>query len=146
MHGARYHLGVGESVMPAQVPDKFRDLFDKKALANLATLMPDGQPQVTPVWCDFDGTHVIVNSAKGRVKDKNMRRDPRVALSIVDPDNPYRYLGLAGRVVEVTEQGADQHIDKLAKKYLNLDRYPNRAPGEVRILYKILPQRVWSMG
>ncbi len=132
--------------MPAQVPDKFRDLFAKRALASLATLMPDGRPQVTPVWCDFDGTHVLVNSAKGRVKDRNMRRDPRVALFILDPDNPYRYLGVSGRVVEVTEEGADQHIDKMAKKYLNLDRYPNRAPGEVRVLYRILPERVWSMG
>jgi PPOX class probable F420-dependent enzyme len=128
------------------IPEKYRDLFDKKAFASLGTLMPDGRPQVTPVWCDFDGTHVIVNSAKGRRKDQNMRRDPRVALAILDPDNPYRYLEVRGKVVEVTEQGADAHIDKMAKKYLGLDKYANRRPGEVRVIYKILPERFSSMG
>src|SRR5262249_53524666 len=78
--------------MSTAIPDNFRDLFQKKAFAHLATLMKDGTPQVTPVWCDFDGTHVIVNSAKGRTKDKNMRRNPNVALSVQDPDNPYRYV------------------------------------------------------
>ena len=79
--------------------------------------------------------------AKGRVKDRNMRRDPRVSMALIDPDNPYRYLQLQGRVVEITENGADQHIDKMAKKYLGKDKYPNRAPGEVRVLYKIEPER-----
>lgn len=128
------------------IPDKFRDLFDKRAFASLATLMPDGRPQVTPVWCDFDGTHVIVNSAKGRRKDQNMRQDPRVSLAILDPDNPYRYLEIRGRVVDITEQGADAHIDKMAKKYLGQDKYPYRQPGEVRVLYKIQPERTSSMG
>lgn len=128
------------------IPDKFRDLFDKRAFASLATLMPDGRPQVTPVWCDFDGTHVIVNSAKGRRKDQNMRQDPRVSLAILDPDNPYRYLEVRGRVVDITEQGADAHIDKMAKKYLGQDKYPYRQPGEVRVLYKIQPEHTSSMG
>lgn len=132
--------------MAATIPEKYQDLFQKKAFANLATLMPDGKPQVTPVWCDFDGKHVLVNSAKGRVKDRNMRRDPRVSLALVDPDNPYRYLQLQGRVVEITEAGADQHIDHLAKKYLGVDKYPNRQPGEVRVIYKIEPDRAQSMG
>jgi PPOX class probable F420-dependent enzyme len=132
--------------MAATIPEKYQDLFQKKAFANLATLMPDGKPQVTPVWCDFDGKHVLVNSAKGRVKDRNMRRDPRVSLALVDPDNPYRYLQLQGRVVEITEAGADQHIDYLAKKYLGVDKYPNRQPGEVRVIYKIEPDRAQSMG
>jgi len=132
--------------MAEAVPEKYRDLFDKKAFASLATVMPDGRPQVTPVWCDYDGTHVIVNTAKGRMKDRNMRRDPRVSLAIIDPDNPYRYLEARGRVVEITEDGADQHIDKMAKKYLGQDKYPFRQPGEVRVLYKIEPDKFSSMG
>jgi PPOX class probable F420-dependent enzyme len=132
--------------MAATIPDKFKDLFQKKAFASLATVMPDGSPQVTPVWCDFDGTHIRVNSAKGRVKDRNMRRSPKVALAVLDPDNPYRHLAVRGRVVEVTEQGADAHIDALAKKYLGQDRYPNRRAGEVRVIYKIQPERVAVMG
>src|SRR5215467_5570436 len=103
--------------MATKIPDQFRDLFEKKAFAHLATIMKDGTPQVTPVWCDFDGTHVRVNSAKGRIKDKNMRRNPNVALAVQDPDNPYRYLAVRGKVVEITEKGADDHIDALAKKY-----------------------------
>jgi PPOX class probable F420-dependent enzyme len=125
---------------------KYQDLFQKKAFANLATLMPDGRPQVTPVWCDYDGQYVIVNSARGRRKDRNMRRDPRVALAIVDPDNPYRYVEIRGQVAEITEQGAEDHIDRMAKKYLGLDKYPHRAPGEVRVLYKIRPEGFSSMG
>jgi PPOX class probable F420-dependent enzyme len=128
--------------VPETIPHAYRDLFEKRAFAVLVTLMPDGSPQATPVWCDFDGTHVLVNSARGRVKDRNMRRDPRVALTILDPENPYRYLEIRGRVVEITEEGAEEHIDKLARKYLGVDRYPYRQPGEVRILYKILPERV----
>src|SRR5207244_5271843 len=85
--------------------------------------------------CDFDGTHVILNSAKGRIKDKNMRRNPNVAISIQDPENPYRYLGFRGKVVEVTENGADAHIDSLSKKYTGQDKYTNRQPGEVREMY-----------
>jgi PPOX class probable F420-dependent enzyme len=128
--------------MPETIPSEYLDLFQKRAFAVLATLMPDGSPQVTPVWCDFDGTHVLVNSARGRVKDRNMRRDPRVALAIMDPDNPYRYLEVRGRVVEITEDGAEAHIDRLAKKYLGVETYPYRRPGEVRVLYKIRPERV----
>jgi len=128
------------------IPDKYRDILDKKAFGSLATLMPDGSPQVTPVWCDYDGSHVVVNSARGRRKDQNMRRDPRVSLAILDPDNPYRYLEIRGRVVDITEQGADAHIDKMAKKYLGADKYPYRQPGEVRVLYRIEPQRFSSMG
>ncbi|MDH3689088.1 MAG: PPOX class F420-dependent oxidoreductase [Gammaproteobacteria bacterium] len=127
------------------IPKDYLDLFDKNAFAHLATLMPDSQPQVTPVWCDFDGTHVRVNSAKGRQKDLNMRREPHVALSMQDPDDPYRYLEVRGKVVEVTEQDADAHINSLAKKYLGVDEYPYRKPGEVRVIYRIEPQRTTSM-
>jgi len=132
--------------MAGAIPDQFKDLFSKGAFAQLATLMPDGSPQVTPVWCDFDGTNVRVNSAKGRVKDKNMRRDKKVALSVQDPENPYRYLAMRGEVVEITEDGADAHIDSLAKKYLGKDKYPFRGPGEVRVIYKIKPVNVHTMG
>lgn len=132
--------------MAGAIPDQFKDLFSKAAFAHLATLMPDGSPQVTPVWCDFDGTNVRVNSAKGRVKDKNMRRNKKVALSVQDPENPYRYLAMRGEVVEITEEGADAHIDSLAKKYLGKDKYPFSGPGEVRVIYKIRPVNVHTMG
>jgi PPOX class probable F420-dependent enzyme len=132
--------------MAANIPDKYLDLFQKKAFANLATLMPDGSPQVTPVWVDYDGNHVIVNSARGRQKDKNMQRNAKVALSILDPDNPYRYLEVRGKVDEITEQGAETHIDKMAKKYMGKDKYPYRRDGEVRVLYKIIPTKTTQMG
>jgi PPOX class probable F420-dependent enzyme len=127
---------------------KYGDLLSggQKALAHLGTVMANGAPQVTPVWFDYDGKMFRVNSAKGRVKDRNMRRNPHVSLSIVDPANPYRYLGVQGRVVEITEQGADAHIDSLAKKYLGQDKYPYRRPDEVRVTYKIAPERTSGMG
>ena len=132
--------------MSQAIPEKYRDLFQKRAFASLGTLMPDGSPQVTPVWCDFDGEYVIFNSAKGRQKDRNVRRDPRVALAIMDPENPYRYLEIRGHVVEITEQGADTHIDKMTKKYLGVDKYPYRQPCEVRVMYKIRPEHTTTMG
>jgi len=132
--------------MSAKIPEKYRDLFTKRAFASLGTIMPDGRPQVTPVWCDVEGDLVLINSAKGRQKDKNVRRDPRVSLAIIDPDNPYRYLEIRGSVVEITEQGANEHIDKMAKKYLDADKYPYGQPGEVRVIYKIQPEHVNVMG
>jgi len=125
--------------MAAAIPPQFLDLFQKKAFANLATSMPDGTPQVTPVWVDYEGGRVILNSARGRRKDKNMKVGAAVAIAIMDPDNPYRYLEVRGKVVEVTEQGADAHIDRMAKKYLGQDKYPFRQPGEVRVIYKVEP-------
>jgi PPOX class probable F420-dependent enzyme len=132
--------------MSQVIPQQYLDLFQKKSFAHLATLMPDGRPQSTPVWCDFDGTHVLFNTAAGRQKDKNLQRDGRVALSMTDPDNAYRYLEVRGRVVERTSSGADEHIDKLAKKYMGKDKYPFRKPGEQRVLIKILPEHVTAMG
>ena len=132
--------------MPEAIPEKYRDLFIKRAFASLGTVMPDGRPQVTPVWVDLEGDQVLINSAKGRQKDRNLRRDPRVALAIIDPDNPYRYLEIRGRVSEITEDGADAHIDKMAKKYLGVDKYPYRQPGETRVLYKIQPEHTSMMG
>jgi PPOX class probable F420-dependent enzyme len=131
----------------AAIPATHADLLTtKNAFANVATLNPDGSPQVTPVWVDYDGTHVLINTAKGRVKAKNLAREPRVALSIADPDNAYRYIGIQGRVVEMTENGGDAHIDKMAKKYLGKDSYPFRAPGEVRLIVKISPDKVHTNG
>jgi PPOX class probable F420-dependent enzyme len=130
----------------ATIPASHADILSKQAFAHLATLNPDGSPQVTPVWVDFDGTNLIINTAVGRVKAKNLAREPRVAVSIADPQNPYRYLGIQGRVVEMTENGADAHIDKMAMKYLGKDSYPFRAPGERRVVVKIAPDKVHTNG
>ena len=126
------------------IPENYNDLFQKKTFAQLATIMSDGSPQVSPVWCEYDGEHVLINSAKGRVKDRNMRRNPNVAISVQDPENPYRHISLKGKVVEITENGADAHIDKLAKKYTGKDVYPNRRAGEVRVIYRILPEKIFT--
>lgn len=123
--------------------DQYQDLLTQKhPVAALATVMPDGSPQVTPVWFDFDGKRLRVNTAKGRVKARNMHEGSRVALMIVDPENPYRYVQVRGRVALVTENGADEHINSLAKKYLGQDKYPYRQPGEVRVRYDIEPVAV----
>lgn len=128
------------------IPDSHKDLLQKKAFANIATVNADGTPQVTPVWFDAEGDQLRINTARGRVKDKNLRRNPVVALTVMDPDNPYRYVQVKGRVTEVTETGADAHIDALAKKYTGADKYGNRRPGEVRVIFKIRPERVQVMG
>jgi PPOX class probable F420-dependent enzyme len=120
----------------------YLDLFGKKSFANVATIMKDGSPQVTPVWVDYDGDYILINTSRGRQKMKNIKRDPRVALSVQDPDNPYRKLLVRGRVVEETEQGADEHIDKLATKYTGADTYQNRTPGMVRVILKVKPEHV----
>jgi PPOX class probable F420-dependent enzyme len=118
-------------------------LFQAKNFGFLATIMPDGSPQVTPVWVDIDGDYIIVNTAEGRLKQKNVSRDPRVAVSVADQSNPYSMVTVRGKVVEQTATGADDHIDKLAKKYLGMDTYPGRAPGEKRLKFKIKPERVF---
>lgn len=130
------------------IPDAFLDLFrdETKAFAHLATLQPDGTPQVTPVWFDLDGGLVRVNTAAGRVKHRNMLRNPQVALAISDPANPYRYVQVRGRIVRSTEEGADAHIDRLAKKYMGVDTYPFRRPGEQRVLFYVEPVSVSTMG
>lgn len=132
--------------MASAIPENYLDLFDKKVFASLATLMPSGSPQVTPVWIDYDGENVVFNTAVGRQKDKNLQADGRVSLALVDPDNPYRYLEVRGTVIERTTDGADDHINKMAKKYLGQDVYPFRQPGEVRVIFKIKPERTSSMG
>jgi PPOX class probable F420-dependent enzyme len=129
------------------IPAEYLDLLQqKKAFANLATVMPDGSPQVTPVWFDYVGGSVRVNSAKGRVKSRNMSEGARVALAIPDPENPYRYIQIRGRVARVTENGAAEHIDALSMKYLGKDKYPYGKPGEVRVIFEIEPTSTQVMG
>jgi PPOX class probable F420-dependent enzyme len=146
VYNSRHLFSSKEERMSQAIPDRYRDLFTKRAFASLGTMMPDGTPQVTPVWVDLDGDLVVVNTARGRQKDRNMRRDPHVALAIIDPENPYRYLEIRGRVAEISEDGADAHIDKMAKKYLGADKYPYRQSGEVRVMFKIRPERTSTMG
>ena len=125
-----------------KIPDRFLDLFEKRAFAHLATLMPGGSPQVTPVWVDYDGEHVLVNTALRRQKDRNMRRSPQVALAISDPDDPYRFVQIRGTVVEIILEGAEAHIDKMQKKYHGNDVYPNHNPAWPRVIFKIRPDHV----
>jgi PPOX class probable F420-dependent enzyme len=131
----------------AAISDKYLDLLQqKKAFAHLATVMPDGSPQVTPVWFDYTNGVIRVNTARGRVKARNMKEGAPVALAIMDPDNAYRYVQIRGRVTRVTEEGAGTHIDQLAKKYLGKDKYPWAQPGQVRVTYEIEPTSTSSMG
>jgi len=123
---------------------KYRDILDKKAFAHLSTVGRDGAPQVTPVWVDYDGELVWINSARGRKKDRNMRSRSSVAISVQDPDNPYSYVGLQGEIAEITEKGAVEHIHKLSHKYNGRD-YP-LTDDQTRVIYKIRPRRVWTMG
>jgi PPOX class probable F420-dependent enzyme len=124
------------------IPSSHLDLFEKRAFAHLATHLPNGAILVNPVWCDYDGTYVLVNSAEGRLKDRMMRRNPTVTLCISDPDNPYRYLEIRGTVREITTDGAEDHIDRMAQKYMGQETYPLRQPGEARVLYRIEPAKV----
>ncbi|MFN8373085.1 MAG: PPOX class F420-dependent oxidoreductase [Anaerolineae bacterium] len=123
------------------IPDEYRDLFKKPAFGHLATVMADGSPQITPVWVDFDGEHVLVNSKLGRVKNANMAQRSAVAIEISDPDNPYRYLSIRGHVVAVVEENAAAHLEQLSQRYLQKP-YPWWSEGEVRQIFKILPERV----
>ena len=131
--------------MPATLSEGVKKLFLEPNFAHLATLMPDGSPQVTPVWVDLEDVRILVNTAEGRAKPRNVRRDPRVAISILRQDNPYASAFIRGRVVEMRHEGADELIDKLAKKYIGQDRYPWRQPGEQRVIMVIEPEHVSSM-
>ena len=129
------------------IPEKYLDLLTrKKAFAAIATTMPDGSPQVTPVWFDFKDGKLRVNTARGRVKARNLKQGAAVALAIVDPENPYRYIQVRGKVTRMTEEGAGAHIDSLAKKYLGKDKYPFAQPGEMRVMYEIEPASASGMG
>ncbi len=126
----------------APIPAKVRDLFEKPIPAGLATLMPNGQPQVTPVWCDYDGQYVRINTARGRQKDRNMGKRAKVTLLLIDPANMYHWAEVRGHVAEVTEQGAEAHIDSLSKKYTGNPKHQKQNPSEVRVMYKIIPDKV----
>ncbi|HMD46221.1 MAG TPA: PPOX class F420-dependent oxidoreductase [Acidimicrobiales bacterium] len=128
--------------MPDTLNDKARALLARPVLASVATIAHDGSPQITPVWIDVEGDDIVVNTAEGRAKPKNVRRDPRVAVSVIDPDDPYNVVVVRGTVTEITPEGADAHIDAMAKKYLGADEYPMRQPGEVRLKIRIRPDRV----
>lgn len=123
------------------IPSEYLDLFKKRAFAHIATLMPDGTPQVTPVWVAYDGKYILVNSSKGRQKDRNMRRNAHVAIEIQDPDDPYRFLAIRGIVLEITEEGADENIDELSMRYKGKP-YGPRDPAHPRVLYKIEPLKI----
>ena len=127
--------------MTASLSDDVLSLLRRPLMAHVATVMPDGTPQSTPVWIDTDGTDVLFNTAKGRVKHRNLLQNPAVALSFVDDENAYRMIEIRGRA-EMTEEGADEHIDAMAKKYLGQDSYPFRQPGEERIIVRVRPTAV----
>lgn len=130
----------------AEIPEAAFKLLEGKNFGHVATLMKDGSPQVTPVWVDHDGNTVLINTSRGRLKTRNLERDGRVALSVTDAENPYEALVVRGRVSGLIEEGADDHIDALAKRYLNEDVYPLRQPGEVRVIVRIEPEKVTHSG
>ena len=127
--------------MTAQLSQKARALIQRPVIANVATVDADGGPQVTPVWIDLDGDDLVFNTAKNRVKSVNLSHNRQVAISIVDPDDPYNVVVVRG-TAEPTEEGADAHIDSLAKKYLGVDSYPMRRDGEVRVKYRVHADKV----
>ena len=128
-----------------EIDDSVIQLLTGKNFAFVATLMKDGSPQITPTWIDFDGNSILINTAEGRVKQKNISRDPHVAISIVDQNNPYQMVTIRGKVIEQTSSGADDHIDKLAKRYLGVDKYPFRSQDEKRVILKVQPEKVFYM-
>ncbi len=128
--------------MAATIPTEFHDLLESNALANIATIGPKGEPQNNPVWFDWDGTYILFSQTKGRQKFHNLQREPRVAVSIVDPANPYRYLEVRGKVVRVDEDPENTFINKMAKKYINQDTYPYHQPGDERVVIVVEPEKV----
>lgn len=132
--------------MSVSVPESHRDLLDGPIVVGLVTVMPSGQPQATPVWCSYDGSHVWVNTARGRQKDRNMQRFERVTVLAIDPKNPYRWMEIRGRVDEITEEGALDHINQLSKVYRGWDDYYLKMPQlrgkETRVIYKIKPAKI----
>jgi PPOX class probable F420-dependent enzyme len=132
--------------MATAIPTEFNDLLESKALANIATVGPKGEPQNNPVWFDWDGSHILFSQTKNRQKYQNLQREPRVAISIVDPANPYRYLEVRGKVVRIDEDPDKQFINKMAKKYLDQDVYPYNQPGDERVVIVVEPEKVPGRG
>jgi PPOX class probable F420-dependent enzyme len=137
---------VSKLLSMANAKETYRDLLESKQLIVMATVNKDGSPQTSPVWFHYKDDFIWINSAKGRLKDRNLRERPVFSGSIVDPQNPYRYVEVRGEVVEITEEGADDHIDFLAKRYLGVDSYPFRNAQETRVIYKIRPTHFTGMG
>ena len=129
----------------AALPDSVKRLLEDKAYGHVVTRNPSGSPQVTMVWVDVDGDEVLFNTAAGRLKEGNLRNDPRVSVSVQSKEDPQSYVTLYGQAT-VTAEGADAHIDKLAKRFLGLDSYPYRQPGEERVLVRIRVDRIGGMG
>jgi PPOX class probable F420-dependent enzyme len=132
--------------MATSISPGFKKLLSEPAFAEIATLMEDGSPQITQVWVDTDGEHILINTAENRQKTRNVRRDPRVAVNVVDPNNAWRLASVRGKVVDVTTEGSDDLIDRLAKKYLGQEKYPNRRADEVRVTLKIAPEKINEVG
>jgi len=128
------------------IPEGYKDLLRSTAVAHVATIGPKGEPQVNPVWFDWDGEHVKISQTKTRQKYKNVGRDPQIALSIVDPENHLRYIEIRGEVVRVGEDAYIDFISSMAKKYLGVDRYPNLQPGDERIVLHVEPRHTTQMG
>ena len=128
-----------------EIAPEVEKLFKDKNFASFATMMGDCAPQVTPVWVDYDQGNILINTAEGRTKVRNIAKNPNVAVCVTDSANPYMMVTVRGRIIEKTSQGADEHIDRMAKKYLGADKYPFRAPGEKRVLLKIKPESVMFM-
>ena len=135
-----------KSIELARLRDEEAQLFREPNVAQLSTLLPDGSPHVSPVWVDIDDDEglILVNTVRGRVKERNVNMDPRVGISVARSENPYEMVSATGRVVAASKEGAEEHIDKLSKKYLGRERYPYRQPGERRVILKIRPERVSS--
>ena len=127
----------------ATLGEQHAQLLRDPNLAHVATLRPDGSPHLTVTWIDWDGEHVLFNTAVGRAKERHLRNDPRAGVEVVDPSNPYNYVSISGRVELVDGDEAEAHIDKLAQKYVGTERYENRAPGERRVMAKLRPERVY---
>lgn len=132
--------------MAVPISAGLQKLLREPAFCQVATVMPDGSPQITQVWVDTDGDHILINTSERRQKVRNVRRDPRVAVNVVDPKNAWRIASVRGRVVEVTTEGADDLIDRLAFKYIGQEKYPSRQPGEVRVTLKIAPEKINAVG
>ncbi len=128
-----------------KIPENYRDLFDRPIVLSLATVLSDGQPQVQPVWCSYDGSHILVNTEQHRQKYRNMTRRPMATILAIDPNDVYRWLEVRGTVAACTEEGANEHIDELAQLYLGVRKYPLHQPGDVRVIFKIAPQRILTM-
>ncbi len=128
------------------IPSGYADLLQSTALANVATIGPHGEPQVNPVWFGWDGEHVLFSQTKGRQKYHNVQREPRIALSIVDPANPFRYLEIRGKIARIDEDPDFAFINSMAKKYMGKDEYPFHQPGDVRVVLVIEPEHTTQMG